>query len=108
MLNTLRLLVSIAFLCLSVCLSKSLHVFVFQSLPLSKHMWCSSSRPGFTISIPGISSPVPDKPPPHSCIGLNPVFSPTMHNKIFTQADIIAISELSEVGTVKPVEPYQN
>ena len=47
-------------------------------------------------------------PPPHSCIGLTPVFSPTIHNKIFTQAEIIAISELSEVGTVKPVQPYQN
>ena len=48
-------------ICLSVCLSKSLHVFVFLSLLLSKHMWCSPSRPGFTSLIPGISSPVPDK-----------------------------------------------
>ena len=52
--NTLRLFVSIAFL----CLSKSLHVFVFLSLPLSKHMWCSPSRPGFTSLIMGISRPV--------------------------------------------------
>ena len=38
------------YVCLSVCLSQSLHVFV------SQHMWCSPSRPGFMSSIPGISS----------------------------------------------------
>ena len=46
--------------CLFVCLSKSIHVFVCMSvcfsLSLSQHMWCSPNRLGFTGSIPGISS----------------------------------------------------
>ena len=54
--------------CLSVCLSQSLymympvclHVSLFPlsppSLSLSQHMWCRPSRPGIPSSIPGNSS----------------------------------------------------
>ena len=39
----------------------------------------------------------------YSCIRLSPVFSPTFHNKLFSQAEIRAISELR----VRLVEAFQ-